>query len=170
MTEIGPVQMIAIGFGPGTGTGETILESLAELEGERTVRVLDILFVDKDAETGDLIAGELQGEDLGGIVGALLGFDFDDVESRPAEGNSVAGQAYGLAEDQVRAVADALDPGTSAGVVLIEHVWARDLKAAACADGGVVLAEGLLTPEAISAVALELSAMAHELDELEGDT
>ena len=49
-------------------------------------------------------------------------------------------------------MASGLGPGESAGLVLIEHVWARDLKRAFRDAGGRMLGEGFLTPETIRAV------------------
>jgi hypothetical protein len=51
--------------------------------------------------------------------------------------------------------------------MLIEHVWARDLKHAVRDAGGVPLAEGFLTPETVALVGAELLAMGEALDELE---
>jgi hypothetical protein len=53
--------------------------------------------------------------------------------------------------------------------LLIEHVWARDLKRALRDAGGFPLGEGFLTPEAIAAVAAELLAMSEALEELEAE-
>ena len=78
MTEkIGPVQLLAIGFTPEARFEGRIMDELANLERHETIRILDLLFVGKDAETGDLLALDYQGEELGAIVGALLGFDFE---------------------------------------------------------------------------------------------
>jgi len=46
-----------------------------------------------------------------------------------------------------------------------EHVWASDLKRAVRDAGGVPIAEGFLTPEAIAEVAAELVAVATAIDE-----
>ena len=47
----------------------------------------------------------------------------------------------------------------SAGLLLIEHVWARDLRRAFRDAGGRMLGEGFLTPETIRAVEPELAAI-----------
>ena len=52
-----------------------------------------------------------------------------------------------------------LGPGEAAGLLLIEHVWARDLKRAFRDAGGRMLGEGFLTPETIRAVEPQLAAM-----------
>jgi hypothetical protein len=51
--------------------------------------------------------------------------------------------------------------------VLIEHVWARELKRAIRETGGFPLGEGFLTPEVLAEVAADLVAMAELIDELE---
>ena len=163
--SIGPVQMLVIGFGPEASFEGKIMDELSRLERHETIRILDLLFVQKDAGTGDLLALDYQGEDLGAIVGALLGFEFDgDGSAEPME---VEGHAFGLSQREIQGMAASLDPGSSAGFVLIEHVWARDLKRAIRDAGGFPIGEGFLTPETIAAVAAELVAMAEALEELE---
>src|SRR5918994_717643 len=130
MTEkIGPVQLVAIGFAPEAKFEGRVMDELSRLERHETIRILDLLFVHKDAQTGDLLALDYQGEEL----------------------------------------AASLDPGSSAGFLLIEHVWARNLKRAIRDAGGFPLGEGFLTPEAIAAVAAELVAMSEAHDELESE-
>ena len=43
LTEIGPVQLMQVGFGPGARFEGRIADELARLEKERTIRVLDLL-------------------------------------------------------------------------------------------------------------------------------
>lgn len=169
MTQIGPVQMIAIGFGPDAKFEGRILEELAKLEEQRTVRILDLLFVLNDAESGELVVLDYQGEDLGAIVGALLGFEFDGVEEN--EQTAVEEQhAFGLSREQIEAIAGGIPPGDAAAFLLIEHVWARDLKTAVRDAGGYPLGEGFLTPEAVAEVFVEVAAMAAALDEVESES
>lgn len=166
--RIGPVQLVAVAFGPDANFEGRVLEELERLEQAGTIRLLDLLFVARDAEDGDLVALGYQGESLGGIVGALLGFDFEGVE--PSNGAVATDtEAFGLGEAEVLALASALAPGQAAAFMLFEHVWARALKAAIREAGGVPLGEGFLTPELVAAVAPELAAMAAELDALERD-
>jgi hypothetical protein len=58
----------------------------------------------------------------------------------------------------IDAMAASLDPGSSAGFLLVEHVWARDLKRAIRQTGGFPIGEGFLTPEEVAEVAAELVA------------
>ena len=166
MTQsIGPVQLLAVGFDPDARFEGRIMEELENLERHETIRILDLLFVGKDAETGDLLALDYQGEELGAIVGALLGFDFEGEE--PSEPSDVEGHAFGLSQKEIQGIVASLHPGDSAGFLLIEHVWARDLKRAIRDAGGFPLGEGFLTPEALAEVATELVAMSGAIEELE---
>jgi len=168
MSELGPVQLLAIGFGPEANFEGRIMAELARLEGEGTIRILDLLFVAKE-DDGDLVALDYQGEDLGAIVGALLGFEFDGDGEPPEAGvESVGGHAFGLDREQIEAIAANLPAGHSAGVLLVEHVWARRFKSAVRDAGGVPLGEGFLTPEVVAFVGAELVAMSEELEEMEG--
>jgi hypothetical protein len=142
---------------------------LAELEQTKTIRILDLLFVSKDAGSGDLIALDYQGEDLGAIIGALLGFEFEG-NGGPSAGTGDENQhAFGLSRDQIEAIGASLEPGHSAGLLLVEHVWALKFKNAVRDAGGIPIGEGFLTPEAISAVAAEVSAMAEAIGEVEAE-
>src|ERR687894_1225018 len=164
--NIGPVQLLAIGFDPDARFEGRIMDELANLERHETIRILDLLFVGKDAETGDLLALDYQGEELGAIVGALLGFDFED-EQPSHEVSEIEAHAFGLSQEEIRGIAASLKPGSSAGFLLIEHVWARELKRAIRETGGFPLGEGFLPPETLAEVATELLAMSETLEELE---
>ena len=166
MKEIGPVQVVVIGFDPEAKLEGRILEELARLDAVGTVRVLDLLFVQKDAESGDLVALDVQGENLGAIAGALLGFDFEP-DGEPAEQPSVQvpSGAFGLSRSELESMAAGLEPGQAAAAVIIEHVWARDLRRAIRESGGLPLAEGFLTPELVAEVAAEVVAVSEAIDE-----
>jgi hypothetical protein len=169
MGEIGPVQLLAIGFGPDANFEGRILAELAELEKEGTLRVLDLLFVAKE-EDGGLVALEHQGEDLGAIIGALLGFEFEGEEASAGDApDEVGGHAFGLSRGDIEGIAASLPAGHSAGLLLVEHVWARRFKSAVRDAGGVPLGEGFLTPEVVASVGAELVAMSEEIEELEGE-
>jgi uncharacterized membrane protein len=164
MTELGPVQIIAVAFGPDASFEGRVIEALGALEGKDTIRVLDLLFVLKEVHTGELVTLDYQGEELGAIVGALLGFESDGEIGRQALPDADSGHAFGLSPQEIESLGESLEPGYSAGFLLIEHVWARDLKRALRDAGGVPLGEGFLTPEAAGTVFGELVAMAEKLD------
>src|SRR5215210_1483478 len=129
MTQnIGPVQLLAVGFDPDARFEGRIMDELESLERHETIRILDLLFVGKDAETGDLLALDYQGEELGAIVGALLGFEFEDDGEQPGgTTEGIEGHAFGLSQREMQEMAASLKPGYSAGFLLVELLWAPDL-------------------------------------------
>jgi uncharacterized membrane protein len=167
LAEIGPVQLISIGFDRDANVEGRIIEELAKLESERTIRVLDLLFIARDPDSEETAVLEHpDAEKLGAIVGALLGMEFDDGAASPP---AAAGDehSFGFTQRDIQEMASGLAPGEAAGLVLIEHVWARDLKRAFRDAGGRLLGEGFLTPETIRTVEPQLAAMSDAIAAME---
>jgi uncharacterized membrane protein len=163
MADIGPVQLISIGFDRDANFEGKVIEELAKLESERTIRVLDVLFVARDTDSEETVVLEHpDATDMGGIVGALLGFEFQGDAASPPEDH-----AFGFSQAEIQEMAAGLGPGESAGIVLIEHVWARDLRKAFRGAGGRIIGEGFLTPETIRAVEPELAAISDAIAKAE---
>jgi hypothetical protein len=168
MPEIGPVQLISIGFEPNANFEGRIVDELAKLESDRTIRILDLLFVARDTDSDDIVVVEHQGtESMGGIVGALLGFEFEGEAGESAATPRADEHSFGFTQADIEGMGAALEPGGSAGLLLIEHVWARQLRRAVRDAGGRLLAEGFLTPETIKAVEPELAAISEAIEEIE---
>jgi uncharacterized membrane protein len=167
--KMGSIHLLAIGFGPEAKFKSRIMYELSGLERQEMISILDLLFVEKDAETGDLLALDDQGKELGAIVGTLLGFEFEDIVEHRTDSREVKSDAFGLSPREIREIAALLDAGSTACFVLIEHVWARDLRRAIGETGGHLLGEGFLTSDAVDTVAPELVAMAKALGELENE-
>jgi hypothetical protein len=151
LADIGPVQLMSVGFDPGAKFEGRIADELARLEGERTIRVLDLLFVAKDTDSDELVVLEHQEENTGAIVGALLGLKLDGADEH----------SFGLTQEENVEMGASLAPGESAGLILIEHVWARGLKRAIRDAGGRSLGDSFLTPETVAAMEPKLAAVAH---------
>jgi uncharacterized membrane protein len=171
MEEIGPVQLMSIGFDRDANFEGKVIDELAKLESDRTIRVLDVLFIAKDTDSDDIVVIEHpDAADLGGIVGALLGLEFtgDAVGGADADGGEASEHhAFGFSQNEIQQMAAGLGPGESAGILLIEHVWARDLRKAFRGAGGRIIGEGFLTPETIRAVEPELAAISDAIAEVE---
>ena len=144
----GPVQILAVGFRPGARFEGRIAEQIDQLERSDTIRVLDFVFLHRDEATGALVRVDYDGPDRDGHVTRLL----DEAPANGAGSADAITDAYRLTPSDIRDVADALDPGTSVGFIIFEHVWARGLKAAILETDGVPFAEGFLTPEAVAAL------------------
>jgi hypothetical protein len=168
VSEIGPVQLISIGFEPNANFEGRIADELAKLESVRTIRILDLLFITRDTESDEIVVVEHQGtESMGGIVGALLGFEVEGEEGGSPDRPRTDEHAFGFTQADIEQMGAGLEPGRSAGLLLIEHVWARGLRRAVLDAGGHMLGEGFLTPETIKAVEPELAAMSAAIEESE---
>jgi len=157
MSEIGPVQLLNIGFEPGANFEGRIADELARLESDRTIRVLDLLFIGRDTDSNEIVVLEHQEESMGAIVGALLGLRLDGEQEQE--------HSFGFSEAEIEQMGAGLDPGGAAGLVLIEHVWARDLKRAVRDAGGRMLSQDFLTPETVAAAEPELAAMSAAIEQ-----
>lgn len=165
--QIGPVQLLAFAFERVDRFQGQILRELDELRGHGLIRVVDLLFVMKEAD-GTVHA--LQDRDMpahvaaeyGAVLGRMLGLGAAEADGASLDlllGAALApegGQGLGL--DQLRAAIAALPPETAAALVLIEHDWALGLAAAISEAGGRVVAQGLLTRDALLVVGSELNA------------
>jgi uncharacterized membrane protein len=165
--EIGPVQLISIGFEPEANFEGRIADELAALQNERTIRVLDLLFIARDTDSDEIVVVEQRGtESMGAIVGALLGLELDDEAVAPAAGAAPADEhAFGFTQADIQQMGAGLEPGGSAGLLLIEHVWARGLRKAVRDAGGRMLGDGFLTPETIAMVEPKLAAISEAIGE-----
>jgi hypothetical protein len=157
LTEIGPVQLLNIGFEPGANFEGRIADELAKLESERTIRVLDLLFIGRDTDSDEIVVLEHQEENMGAIVGALLGLQLDGEEAQE--------HAFGFTQADIDEMGAGLEPGGAAGLMLIEHVWARDLKRAVRDAGGRMLGQDFLTPETVAAVEPKLAAISAAIEQ-----
>jgi hypothetical protein len=138
---LGPIDYIAIGF-EGNNFDGSILSELSKAVDNKTIRVVDLLFVVKDAD-GNVGAAEIedQSDDLVELLEAL-GTD----KSMPL-----------LTEQDIDKVGELMDINTSAGVLIIEHLWAKGLKGALLDAGGILIAEGRIHPETVNAATQELA-------------
>jgi hypothetical protein len=166
MADIGPVQLISIGFEAGANFEGRVVDELAKLESERTIRVLDLLFIARDPDSEETVVLEHPGgQDFGAVVEALLGVQVGDAGGSPEPSNGE--HSFGFTQEDIQQMAGGLGPGESAGLILIEHVWARDLRRSFRDAGGRILGEGFLTPETIRSVEPQLAAMADAIAETE---
>ena len=98
-----------------------------------TIRVIDVLILTKGAD-GSVEAIELSDIDELG--------DLQAIETELAEL---------LAADDVEHLAAAMEPGSTAGVIVYENVWAAPFASAARRAGGQLIANGRIPIQAIIA-------------------
>jgi len=107
--EVGPVDVYIIGF-PGNKFTGRIAPAIMELVDNGTIRILDLLFVSKDAEG---VTTVVQAEDLGQEGAAFLSIDVT--------------QPGALGEEDADEVSDDLPANSSALLVAFENLWAGKL-------------------------------------------
>jgi len=134
LDELGPVDYVVVEFPAGAAnfTGE-MAENLLDLTDRGIIRVIDIIIVTK-GDDGTVDAMELSDvEELG---------ELEQLETELAEL---------LAEEDVVQLAAAMDPGSTAGVVIWENLWAAPFAASARRSGGQLVAHGRIPMQAIIA-------------------
>jgi hypothetical protein len=134
LDELGPVDYLVVEFPPGAShfTGEMAKE-IAKLVDARLIRVLDLLVLQKDGD---------------GAIEALEMNDLDEIDDlRVAETQLAELLAY----DDVVHLAAAMEPGTTAGVLVWENLWAAPFASAARRSGGQLIASGRIPIQSIVA-------------------
>ncbi|HYI33254.1 MAG TPA: DUF6325 family protein [Glaciibacter sp.] len=139
--EYGPVEFYLIGFS-GDRPGPAVLDAIVDLVRADTLRLLDLLFV---ARSQDNEVRVLELEDVAEEYG------LSDLQvSEP-----------GLAgEEDVHELADAIPPGTSAAVLVVEHRWARSFAETLYNAGGQVLRTQFIPAPIVNALVDAMSASA----------
>jgi uncharacterized membrane protein len=123
--SLGPIEFLALKF-PGNEFRGEVFPALAELVDSETIRIADLLFVQKSA-TGEIRVIEVA--DLGEDDFAAFDLIVSDVSGL-------------LGHDDALMVANTLEPNSSAALMLFENVWAnRFVDAVANAKGEVIISE-----------------------------
>ena len=134
LDSLGPVDYIVVEFPAGASnfTGE-MAQELVRLVEAGTIRLIDVLILIKNVD-GSVEAMELsEVEELG---------ELQALEAQLAEL---------LAEEDVAHLAAAMDPGSTAGVLIWENLWAAPFASAARRSGGQLVANGRIPIQAIIA-------------------
>ena len=134
LDALGPVDYVIVEFprGASSFTGE-MAEELVRLVDSGIIRVIDVLILTKDMD-GTVDAMELSDvPELG---------ELEAVEAQLAEL---------LAAEDVVHLAAAMEPGSTAGVLIWENLWAAPFAAAARRSGGQLIATGRIPIQAIVA-------------------
>jgi hypothetical protein len=121
--EMGPVDIVAIAYPAGAPmTGEAV-PMLLDLVERGIIRVLDAMFVVKEAD------------------GTYSGFEAVDLDSKGV-GDFAAfeGASSGLlGDDDVATAADGIEPGSAAVILIYENRWAGPFAAAVRRNGGTLV-------------------------------
>ena len=133
--DIGPVEILVVAFPGNQFTGE-IAPALAELISAGTVRVIDLVFVAKDA------AGEAAAVELSEI----------DEAASAALRPHVEEPSGMLSDEDIAELAADLEPNSSAAILLFEHVWATRFRDAVLGSGGELVASIRIPKEVVDEV------------------
>ena len=134
LDELGPVDYVIVEFPVGVAnfTGEMATELLALVD-SGTIRVIDLLILVKN-DDGSVDSIEFEES---GVLGELQTLEAELAEL--------------LAEEDVVNLAAAMDPGSTAGVIVYENLWAGKFASAARRAGGQLIANGRIPMQAILA-------------------
>ena len=141
LEEMGPIDYVVLewkGDQPDAGEVQPLLLDLVD---RGIIRILDIAFLTKDED------GSVSGIELGELKQVAAAFaEFEGASSGL------------LGYDDLQEAAAALDPGTSAAVLVWENLWAAPVAAALRRSGGQLVASGRLPIQAILAALDEVEA------------
>jgi hypothetical protein len=133
MEEMGPVDYIVLEW-PREQPQGNVVPLILDVVDRGIIRILDIAFVTKDAD------------------GEVAGLEMDALEGEAAKFTEFAGASTGLLDEQdLREAANALEPGTSAAVLVWENSWAAPIAHALRQSGGQLVANGRIPVQAILA-------------------
>jgi uncharacterized membrane protein len=134
MEEIGPVDYAIVSF-PGNKFRGEIAPALADLVEQGTIRIIDVTFVGKNAD-GEAVAME------------LTELDPDVQAGLDKLGIEVSGL---FNDDDLMDAAEALEPESSAVLLVWENVWARKVTQAMRDAGGELVAFERLPHDVVQA-------------------
>jgi hypothetical protein len=130
--ESGPIDYIVLEFPGNRMTGEAF-PLLVDLVDKGLIRILDLAFIRKETD-GSVAAMELRDFDRDGTLDLAV---FEGASSGL------------LGDDDLQEAANAIEPGSSAGVLIFENVWAAPFARAVRRAGGQLVASGRIPVQAI---------------------
>ena len=134
LRQMGPVDYIVVEFPGDRLTGEAF-PLLIDLVDSGTIRILDLLFVRRELD-GSVKALELTDVDGDGELDLAI---FEGASSGL------------LGPDDVDEASNAIEPGSSAGILIYENTWAAPFATAVRRGGGQLVAGGRIPVQAILA-------------------
>jgi len=132
--ELGPIDYLVVEFPAGASNfnGEMARE-LASLVDRGIIRVLDVMIIHKDED------------------GTYEAFEIDDLEGVDELRKLETELAEILAVEDVANLTEAMENGSTAGVLVWENTWAAPFASAARRAGGQLIANGRIPIQAIAA-------------------
>jgi hypothetical protein len=134
LDEMGPIDYVILEWPGEQPDASDVAPMIRDLVDRGIIRIIDIAFVAKDAD------GSVSALELGELGASAAGFaEFD-------------GASAGLiAFDDLEEAAAALEPGTTAAVLVWENRWAAPIAVALRRSGGQLVASGRIPVQAVLA-------------------
>ena len=133
LEEMGPIDYLVVEWPGRQPTGEAA-PIVADLVERGIIRVLDLAFITKDVD------------------GEVAGLEISDLGEQVEELKLFEGASSGLLGDEdVEEAAKALEPGTSAALLVFENRWAAPFASALRRSGAQLVASGRIPIQAILA-------------------
>jgi hypothetical protein len=133
LDEMGPIDYILVEW-PGRQPNGEVAPHLVDLVDRGLIRILDLTFI-------------VKAED-----GTVRGLEIADVGSEVAELSVFEGASSGLLSgEDIEEAGGAMEPGTSAALLVFENTWAAPFAAAVRRSGGQLVAGGRIPVQAVLA-------------------
>jgi hypothetical protein len=131
---MGPIDYLVVEFPGSRMTGEG-MPLLVDLVDRGIIKILDLLFIRKELD------------------GSVAGLEIADLDSDGKLDLMVfEGASSGLLDkEDIADAASVIEPGSSAGILVYENVWAGPFAAAVRRGGGQLVASGRIPVQAILA-------------------
>jgi hypothetical protein len=131
--ETGPIDYILVEW-PGRQPNGEVAPHLVDLVDRGLIRILDLVFVAKDDD------------------GTVRGLEIAEVGGEVAELSIFEGASSGLlSEEDIDEAGGAMEPGTSAALLVFENTWAAPFATAVRRSGGQLAASGRIPVQAVLA-------------------
>ena len=132
LEQVGPIDYLVVEFPGNRMTGEAF-PLLVDLVDRGLIRVIDLAFVRKELD------------------GSIVGMELSDVDGDGELDLTVfEGASSGLlGDDELEDAGSILEPGSSAGVLVYENVWAAPFATAIRRSGGQLVASGRIPIQAL---------------------
>ncbi len=161
MTNDVPTQVIVAAF-DGMDTAKEAFDDLKQLEKDKSIKIENAAILQKDHDSKLHIRDVkdmtgTRGVVLGGVTGAIVGVITGPVGWVALGGAAIGGLVAklkdgGFDNSRLEQWGDKLQPGTSALIAVVDHIWVRDVEAALKED-----AREIMTMEISDEIAAQLT-------------
>jgi hypothetical protein len=156
--SLGPVQLLVVAIGDDEGPDGAVAR-LRSLRENPAVCLIDLLLVARDlrgtiSDPPPGLPSLHLGEETGFLVRALMGADEDEDADFADSGRETVATMDGALRENAGGwfLADAIPPGTTAVVALVEHRWATPLRDLDTGAGGRALFDRWVHPRDLAAI------------------